>query len=229
MEINKTSLHVFRARICGAALATLAAVVLVVVQHSDNAVVRPSLLQQHHPAKAAAHSRLAEMALRKVSQINEVPSALKALDPVARTVSLSEDDRIIAEARKEVLAAQHKIAHMSLFEVKRTMKDALKRDEKMKKKDHFGVVYSGASAPVSLKGRVMALATDPTAINHAVSKAAAELWGSGNTMKLADHQEKKLEKTQELAAVRIKKFAKTLLASQRKAAAELHDLEKHFG
>jgi hypothetical protein len=220
-----------RLRVCGAALATLAAVVLIVVQHSENVVVRPALLQQH-PAKAAAHSRLAEMALRKVSQHNEVPSALKALDPVARTVSLSEDDRIIAEARKEVLAAQHKMAHMSLFQepaVKKTMEDALKKDEKMKKEDHFGVVYSGASAPVSLKGRVMALATDPKAINHAVSKAAAELWGSGNTMKLADHQEKKLEKTQELAAVRIKNFAKTLLASQRKAAAELHDLEKHFG
>lgn len=221
-----------RVGICGVALATLAAVVLVVVQHSDNAVVRPAL-QQQHPAKTAAHSRLAEMALRKVSQHNEVPSALKALDPVARTVSLSEDDRIIAEARKEVLAAQHKMARMSLFQapsVKMAMKDAeLKKDEKMKKEDHFGVVYSGASAPVSLKGRVMALATDPKAINHAVSKAAAELWGPGNTMKLADYQEKKLEKTQELAAVRIKNFAKTLLASQRKAAAELHDLEKHFG
>lgn len=34
---------------------------------------------------------------------------------VARTVSLSEDDRIIARARKEVLAAQEKMARMSLF------------------------------------------------------------------------------------------------------------------
>ena len=212
------------------AVLSLLAVVLVVVRHSDNAVVRPALLL--HPSKAAAHSRLAEMALRKIYEHNEAPSSLRALDPVARTVSLSEDDRIIAEARKEVLAAQHKMAHMSLFQepaVKKTMEDALKKDEKMKKEDHFGVVYSGASAPVSLKGRVMALATDPKAINHAVSKAAAELWGPGNTMKLADYQEKKLEKTQELAAVRIKNFAKTLLASQRKAAAELHELEKHFG
>jgi len=169
------------------------------------------------------------MALRKIYEHNEAPSSLRALDPVARTVSLSEDDRIIEEAREEVLAAQHKMAHMSLFQEPAAKKPMQKKALKMKEEDHFGVVYSGASAPVSLKGRVMALATDPKAINHAVSKAAAELWGPGNTMKLADYQEKKLEKTQELAAVRIKNFAKTLLASQRKAAAELHNLEKHFG
>ena len=62
------------------------------------------------PAKAAAHARLEGLVAR-----DHTPSALQSLDPVARTVSLSEDDRIIARARKEVLAAQKKMARMSLF------------------------------------------------------------------------------------------------------------------
>ena len=53
--------------------------------------------------------------------------------------------------------------------------------------------------------------------------------GDSKKMMLAERDEHKLARSQAKAAGQIKNFAATLLSSQRKAAAELHDLEQHFG
>ena len=55
------------------------------------------------------------------------------------------------------------------------------------------------------------------------------LSGGSKQMMLAERDDRKLARSQAKAAGQIKNFAATLLSSQRKAAAELHDLEKHFG
>jgi hypothetical protein len=189
---------------------------------------------------------------------------------LARTVSLSEDDRIIARARKEVLAAQKKMAHMSLFKGSSTTKQVfappmnprcapplLERasmlvvlpprgkgggltmwpdrllSQAAKKpvvkpsvelhravEAHFGLVYSEAATPKELQGRVTMLAKGPKAESSS---------GDSKQMMLAERDNTKLERSQAKAAGVIKNFAATLLSSQRKAADELHELEKHFG
>jgi len=59
------------------------------------------------------------LARRDTSELSSakthVPLGLQTLDPVAQTVSLAEDDRLIAKARQEVLAAQKRMKHMDLF------------------------------------------------------------------------------------------------------------------
>ena len=85
---------------------------------------------------------------------------------------------------------------------------------------HFGLVYSKAATPKELLGRVTMLAKGP--------KVESSSGGSKQTS-LAERDNKKLARSQAKAAGEIKHFAATLLSSQRKAADELHDLEKHFG
>ena len=59
------------------------------------------------------------LARRDTSELSSakthVPLGLQTLDPVAQTLSLAEDDRLIAKARQEVLAAQKRMKHMDLF------------------------------------------------------------------------------------------------------------------
>ena len=99
-------------------LASLAIAACVFVTKSESRDKLPVLLTE--PSKVAAHARLVELAERDTSRLlgrkENVPMALKTLDPLAQTVSLSEDDRIIAKARREVLAAKKEMAHMQLFQ-----------------------------------------------------------------------------------------------------------------
>lgn len=88
---------------------------------------------------------------------------------------------------------------------------------------HFGLVYPKAAAPKELQGRVTMLAKGPT------HRPRQVLSGGSKQMMLAERDDRKLARSQAKAAGQIKNFAATLLSSQRKAAAELHDLEKHFG
>jgi hypothetical protein len=85
---------------------------------------------------------------------------------------------------------------------------------------HFGLVYSEAATPKELQGRVTMLAKGPKAESSS---------GDSKQMMLAERDNTKLERSQAKAAGVIKNFAATLLSSQRKAADELHELEKHFG
>ena len=78
---------------------------------------------------------------------------------------------------------------------------------------HFGAVFEKAAVPASLHGRETML------VNGAQPTTGIK---EGKQMMLAMRGEAK-------AAVQLKSFAKTLLSSQRQAAAELKDLEKHFG
>jgi uncharacterized protein YlxW (UPF0749 family) len=86
----------------------------------------------------------------------------------------------------------------------------------------FGVVFAKSAAPAGLDGgRVTMLANGAKASKMATS--------ANKEMMLAERENAKLQKTQAKAAVQIKQFAASLLSSQRKAADELHELEKHFG
>ena len=88
---------------------------------------------------------------------------------------------------------------------------------------HFGLVYSKAATPKDLQGRVTMLAKGPGDRPSELSS------GDSKKMMLAERDEHKLARSQAKAAGQIKNFAAALLSSQRKAAAELHDLEQHFG
>lgn len=182
-------------------------------------------MQQHH-LKVAAHSRLERKALEKLGKRNHAPSALKTLDPLAQTVSLAEDDKIIAKARQEVLAAQQKMAHMRLFTTSGAMKENAVKKLTVKPalqlhravESHFGVVFSKDATPAGLQGgRVTMLAN------------GAKKGSSIGEMMLAERDNAKLHATEKQAAGQIKHLAHSLLSSQRAAASELHDLEKHFG
>ena len=82
---------------------------------------------------------------------------------------------------------------------------------------HYGLLFSKSAVPASVLGRVTMLAKGPK-----VASATRQLM-------LAERDDKKLGTTQAKAALQIKKFAASLLSSQKQAAAELHDLEQHFG
>lgn len=115
-----------------------------------------------------------------------------------------EDDAKVAELKKELWPQAKKPANAvesPAMQLHRAVES------------HFGAVFPNAAVPASLHGRETML------VNGAQATTGTK---EGKQMMLAMRGEAK-------AAVQLKSFAKTLLSSQRQAAAELKDLEKHFG